>query len=117
MLLVLLSVLCSVTVSVIIKLARRYSVNVVQMIAWNYPVAVLLSYHYLKPDMSAFSLSEAPIISYVILGVLLPALFVIIAASIRYTGIVRTEIAQRLSLFIPLLAAFLIFGEHPQALK
>jgi drug/metabolite transporter (DMT)-like permease len=117
MLLVLLSVLCSVTVSVIIKLARRYSVNVMQMIAWNYPVAVLLSYHYLKPDMSAFSLSEAPIISYVILGVLLPALFVIIAASIRYTGIVRTEIAQRLSLFIPLLAAFLIFGEHPQALK
>lgn len=117
MLLVLLSVLCSVTVSVIIKLARRYSVNVVQMIAWNYPVAVLLSYHYLKPDLTFFSLAEAPIVSYIVLGVLLPALFIIIAASIRYTGIVRTEIAQRLSLFIPLLAAFFIFDEHPLPLK
>lgn len=117
MLLVLLSVLCSVTVSVIIKLARRYSVNVVQMIAWNYPVAVVLSYHYLSPDVSHFSLAEAPVMSYVVLGVLLPTLFIIIAASIRYTGIVRTEVAQRLSLFIPLLAAFFIFNEHPNPLK
>jgi len=115
--LVLLSVICSVTVSVIIKLARRYSVNVLQMIAWNYPVAVLLSYHYLQPDMSTLSLSEAPVLSYLTLGILLPALFIIIATSIRYTGIVRTEVAQRLSLFIPLLAAFFIFDEQPHPLK
>jgi len=117
MFLVLLSVLCSVTVSVIIKLARRYSVNTLQMIAWNYPAALALSYYYLRPDASAFSFSEAPLFSYLTLGVLLPALFVVIASSIRVTGIVRTEIAQRLSLFIPLLAAFFIFNEHPQPVK
>lgn len=117
MLLVLLSVLCSVTVSVIIKLARRYSVNTPQMIAWNYPMTVLLSYHYLKPDLSNFSIAEAPLISYLALGLLLPSLFIIIAGSIRYSGIVRTEVAQRLSLFIPLLAAFFIFNEHPSATK
>ncbi|GAA4794120.1 membrane protein [Olivibacter ginsenosidimutans] len=113
----LLSVLCSVTVSVIIKLARRYSVNVLQMIAWNYPIAVLLSYQYLQPDLQAFSLEQAPWLSYLSLGILLPALFVVLATSIRYTGIVRTEVAQRLSLFIPLLAAFFIFKEEVQALK
>lgn len=115
--LVFLSVLCSVSVSVIIKLARRYSVNVLQMIAWNYPVAVLLSYHYLHPDLIAFSLERAPWVSYLSLGILLPALFVVLAASIRYTGIVRTEVAQRLSLFIPLLAAFFIFNEEAHVLK
>jgi len=117
MFLVLLSVLCSVTVSVLLKLARRYSVNTLQMIAWNYPVAVLLSYHYLNPDLSHFSISEAPLMSYVTLGLLLPALFAVIAGSIRYSGIVRTEVAQRLSLFIPLLAAFFIFDEHPSMTK
>ncbi|MEH6308430.1 DMT family transporter [Olivibacter sp. CPCC 100613] len=117
MLFVLLSVLCSVTVSVIIKLARRYSVNILQMIAWNYPVAVLLSFHYLEPDLRNFSFTEAPLTIYLILGLLMPSLFIIIAGSIRYSGIVRTEIAQRLSLFIPLLAAFFIFKEHPSAIK
>ncbi|QNL48607.1 EamA family transporter [Olivibacter sp. SDN3] len=115
--LVLLSVLCSVTVSVIIKLARRYSVNTIQMIAWNYPVAVLLSYYYLKPNFDNLTFDQAPVTTYVILGLLLPSLFVIIAASIRYTGIVRTEVAQRLSLFIPLIAAFFIFNEHPAPIK
>lgn len=117
MLLVLLSVLCSVTVSVIIKLARRYSVNTLRMIAWNYPVAVLLSYHYLKPDLNHFTIAEAPLGAYLTLGLLLPSLFVIIAGSIRYSGIVRTEVAQRLSLFIPLLAAFFVFNEQPSVTK
>lgn len=115
--LVLFSILCNVTVSVIIKLARRYSVNVVQMIAWNYPAALLLSYYYLRPDVSTFSFAEAPIASYIVLGFLLPTLFLVIATSIRFTGIIRTEIAQRLSLFIPLLAAFFLFNEHPQPIK
>ncbi|WP_240768493.1 EamA/RhaT family transporter [Olivibacter sp. XZL3] len=87
------------------------------MIAWNYPVAVLLSYHYLEPDLNHFSFAEAPLATYLILGLLLPSLFVIIAGSIRYSGIVRTEVAQRLSLFIPLLAAFFIFNEHPSVTK
>lgn len=87
------------------------------MIAWNYPVAVLLSYHYLQPDLRDFSATEAPVATYLTLGFLLPTLFVIIAGSIRYSGIVRTEVAQRLSLFIPLLAAFFIFSEQPSVTK
>src|SRR3546814_8662845 len=33
------------------------------------------------------------------------------AQSVRHAGIVRSDAAQRLSLFLPLLAAFLLFGE------
>ncbi|WP_395625465.1 EamA/RhaT family transporter, partial [Daejeonella sp.] len=54
---------------------------------------------------------------YIALGVLLPLLFAILALSIRYTGIVRTDIAQRLSLFIPVLSAFFLFGEEFSFLK
>jgi len=39
-------------------------------------------------------------------------IFVCIALAIQYAGIVKTEVAQRLSLFIPLLAAFFLFKEH-----
>src|SRR5690606_27596788 len=104
---------CSVTVSVIIKLARRYSINVTQMIAWNYPVAVLLNYLFYKPQVDFQVINNENWKIYILLGFLLPSIFLAIAASIRYTGIVRTEIAQRISILIPLGAAFLIFNENP----
>jgi drug/metabolite transporter (DMT)-like permease len=113
MLFVLISVICSVTVSVIIKLARRYSISVTQMIAWNYPVAVMLNYLFYKPQVNFQALNDGNWKIYLLLGLLLPSIFLAIAASIRYTGIVRTEIAQRISILIPLIAAFLIFHENP----
>ncbi len=44
-------------------------------------------------------------------------MFVILAASVRYTGIVRTDAAQRLSLFIPVAAAFFVFDEALDTVK
>ncbi|SEK61286.1 transporter [Parapedobacter koreensis] len=114
---VLLSVICSVTVSVILKLARRYQVDTVQIIVWNYPVAVLCAWFFLRPEWSLALLADAPFVLYGTLAVLLPGIFVALGASIRYAGIVRTEIAQRLSLFIALMAAFLLFGERTQPTK
>jgi len=113
MIFVLLSIFCSVLVSVILKLSRRYEVPTNQLIAWNYPTALLLNILFYKPDIQAISFNLGNTSLYLILGFLLPALFLAIAASIRYTGIVRTEVAQRVSIFIPLIAAFLIFNETP----
>lgn len=112
MLFVLISVICSVTVSVIIKLARRYSINVTQMIAWNYPVAVLLNFYFYRPSVSLKFINSENWTFYILLGILLPTIFLAIAASIKHTGIVRTEIAQRISILIPLIAAFFIFHEQ-----
>src|SRR5690554_118575 len=113
MLFVLISIICSVTVSVIIKLARRYEINVTQMIAWNYPVAVFLNYIFYKPQIDFDAINNENWKIYLFLGFLLPSIFLAIAASIKHTGIVRTEIAQRISILIPLIAAFLIFHENP----
>lgn len=111
MIYVFVSALCSVTVSVILKLSRRYAVDTPQLIVWNYPVAALLTWHLLEPSLGEVQLFRVPWLLYLALALLLPSIFLAIAASIRYTGIVRTEVAQRLSLSIALLAAFWLFDE------
>lgn len=115
MLYILLSVCCSVIVSVMLKLARRYHVDMLQAITWNYSVAIVLTWVIFRPHW--VSLQAAPFANYAALGILLPSLFVILARSVRHTGIVRTDIAQRLSLFIPIVAAYWIFGDQPGLLK
>lgn len=115
MIYIFLSVCCSVLVSIMLKLARRYSIHVFQAITWNYAIAIILTWIFLKPELA--NLSAVPVYSYTILGFLLPSLFVVIAASIRHTGIIKTDTAQRLSLIIPLLAAFFLFREQLTAYK
>ncbi|MDB5008452.1 MAG: EamA-like transporter family protein [Mucilaginibacter sp.] len=115
MLYILLSICCSVTVSILLKLAKRYHIDVYQAITWNYSMAILLSWLFLKPHLQ--NLDDAPIFTYSVLGLLLPALFVILAVSVKLSGIVRTDIAQRLSLFIPIIASFLLFDEKITGLK
>jgi len=109
MIYILLSISCSVTVAVLLKLARRYKINVLQAVMWNYLAAITLGIIFFKPDLKAVSTVPGPII--IALGILLPLLFLVLAASVRNIGIVKTDIAQRLSLFIPILAALFIFGE------
>ncbi len=116
MLYVLFSVLCSVTVAVIIKFAKQQQVNYLQLIVWNYPIALLLTYTVLKPTLIPWEKDLAWHL-YIPLGILLPSIFFCIALAIRYTGIVKTEVAQRLSLFIPLLAAYFFLGEQIGANK
>ncbi|MDB5286277.1 MAG: transporter [Mucilaginibacter sp.] len=115
MLYVFLSVCCSVIVSVLLKLARRYSVDIFQAITWNYSMAILLTWFFFRPQLQ--NLQQTPVTIYVALGVLLPLVFWIMASSVRVMGIVRTDVAQRLSLFIPILAAFLLFKEPLNTLK
>lgn len=115
MMYVLASVVCSVLVSVLLKLAPRWRVDVQQAVAWNYVVAGLATTVLLRPAPTP--LAQAPWPTLVLLGVLLPTIFLVLAASVRHAGIVRSDVAQRLSLLLPLLAAFLLFGETPTVAK
>ncbi|ULU26250.1 EamA/RhaT family transporter [Dyella terrae] len=108
---VLLSVVCSVLVSVLLKLARRLSVDVGQAIAWNYVATSALTAMVFHPSLSVLTSPQAPWLGFIGLGLLLPLIFLALAASVSSAGIVRTDAAQRLSLLISLLAAFLLFGE------
>jgi drug/metabolite transporter (DMT)-like permease len=64
-----------------------------------------------SPNLAEVSKND-PWNIYVAVGVLLPVVFVFLAASIKHMGIVKTDAAQRLSLFIPILAAWFIFKEE-----
>ena len=112
---IVLSICFSVTVSVLLKMARRYQIDIFQAITWNYSMAIVLTWIFLRPRLEI--VHSSPYYVYTFLGLLLPALFVIVAISVTSNGIIRTEIAQRLSLFIPVLAAFFFFGEHLTILK
>ena len=106
------AVLCSVAVSVLLKLLRQRQIDIRQTIVAGYPVAFLLTWILLKPEVA--NVEELPITSWGIvlaLGVLLPSVFVILGRAIESVGIIATDAAQRLSLILPIMAAFVLFGE------
>lgn len=111
MLYLILSIICSVTVGVIFKIIRRYDTCITQIIMWNYVIAGSLCYLIFSPNLQEVT-CNAPWGIYIPLAVLLPLIFVFLAASINHMGIVKTDVAQRLSLFIPILAAYFIFKEE-----
>ncbi|OIV39927.1 DMT family transporter [Flavobacterium johnsoniae] len=116
MLFLILSILCSVTVGVIFKLTRKYNATPIQIIAFNYITALALCYFTFSPDLTVVH-AEAPWNIYAAVGVLLPIVFLFLFTSIKYMGIVKTDAAQRLSLFIPIIAAWLIFKEEFNSYK
>ncbi|OXL19217.1 hypothetical protein [Psychrobacter sp. DAB_AL32B] len=105
------AVLCSVAVSVLLKILRQKNIDIRQTIVAGYPVAFLLTWLLLKPDVSKVGELGGAWGIIIALGILLPAVFVILGRAIAAVGMVATDAAQRLSLIIPIIAAFLLFGE------
>ena len=115
MIYILISICCSVTVAVLLKLARRYQINIMQVVTWNYLFAILLGFFFFEPQVAELMAIPKP--THLALGILLPVIFWFLAASIKNIGIVKTDIAQRLSLFMPIMAAYFLFGEEMSNLK
>jgi len=111
------SVVCSVLVSVLLKLAARRGLDVAQMVTWNYLVAAGLTAVVLQPPLRALQSTHAPWPALLVLAVVLPSLFLVLGRAVAVAGIVRTDVAQRLSLLLSLLAAFLFFGQTATPLK
>ncbi len=116
MIYVAIAIFCSVVVSINFKLFKRYYTNTYQAIVFNYPTAAVFCYLFFKPDMS-LAPSKYEWSLFVLIAALLISIFYFIGKSIETSGIVLTAIAQRLSLVIPVSAAFLIFAEASTTLK
>jgi len=97
-------------------MSRRHDVCTTQIVAWNYVIAIALTYMVFTPDITIAN-EDTPWEIYIPLMLLLPSVFMFLAASIKHMGIVKTDVAQRLSLFIPILAAWFIFKEDFNAYK
>lgn len=113
---ILFSLICSVLVGVLLKIVKKNSLSFYQIITWNYVFALLLTYIVYQPEFkTSFSTSTSTIL--ITLCILLPVIFIFQAKAIKYNGIVKTDIAQRLSLFISTIAAYFIFQEHFNSYK
>jgi drug/metabolite transporter (DMT)-like permease len=113
---VILSVICSVSVGIFLKIAKRFQLNIFQIITFNYFSALLLTYFTYQPELT-FQEKTIQYSLFIGLAILLPIVFLIQAKSIKEVGIVKTDIAQRLSLFIPLTASYFLFNETFSQLK
>ncbi|HEY0335030.1 MAG TPA: EamA/RhaT family transporter [Stenotrophomonas sp.] len=113
----LLSVLCSVLVSVLLKRAPRQRIDIAQAITWNYAVAAALAWALLDPSLAVLHSPHVPWLALGLLSVALPSIFLVLARSVTIAGIVRSDVAQRMSLLLSLLAAFALFGEHAAPVK
>jgi drug/metabolite transporter (DMT)-like permease len=94
-----------------LKVARSRGLDIGQAILANYCMAAGLAWVLLKPTMVAPAAGGVSWVILILLGVLLPSVFMAVANAVRDAGIVRTEAAQRLSLFISLATAFVFFGD------
>jgi drug/metabolite transporter (DMT)-like permease len=108
---------CSVVISILLKLAKTKGFDALQMIVWNYASASVLCFLWFKPNLQHISIVNTPWWLIIALGMLLPSIFLCLAKSLQYAGIIKTEIAQRLSVVLSLLAAFFIFQEQFNSLK
>lgn len=117
MILILAAALSSVLVSILLKNLKKKGYQPLQMIAWNYASASLLCFLWFQPDIQHVSIVHTPWWLILALGVILPSIFLCLAKSLEYAGIVKTELAQRLSVVLSLLAAYFFFHEQFNPLK
>lgn len=109
------SIICSVSVGVLFKYIKaKTSVNIF-LITINYLCAIVATCACFRPEID---FSHIAYNSYTLsLSVLLPLVFILLSLSIRYSGIIKTDIAQRISLVIPVACSYWIFNEAIPALR
>ncbi|MDM1044761.1 EamA/RhaT family transporter [Myroides sp. 1354] len=110
------SILGSVSVGVFFKYIKKYSINIFEIIIINYVITSVLSFFIFQVDLTQISVAM-PWKIIASLGVLLPTIFVVQFYSIKHAGLIKTDIAQRLSLLIPILAAIFIFQESLNTMR
>ncbi|WP_180037878.1 EamA family transporter [Acinetobacter sp. YH12127] len=108
---------CSVLVSILLKVCKTQGFRPMQMITWNYVSASILCFYWFKPNLVHISIQQTPWLLILSLGVLLPSVFLALAKSLDSAGILKTEIAQRLSVVLSLAAAYFVFQEKFTQLK
>ena len=114
---IVLAACCSVLVSVLLKVLKSKGFEPLQLIVWNYVSASLLCFLWFQPNIAHLSVQHTPWWLIIVLAMALPSVFLLLAKSLQHAGIVKTELAQRLSVVLSLLAAFFIFHEAMSTFK
>ncbi|KAA8734681.1 DMT family transporter [Acinetobacter qingfengensis] len=116
MLYIVIAALFSVSVSIALKLYKQKNLDIYQILTFNYVSASILAYLWLQPDFSSLNL-HSPWWLIIVLGILLPGVFWCLDRSLQDAGLMKTEIAQRISVVLTILISALIYQEYFSILK
>ncbi|WP_372472976.1 EamA/RhaT family transporter [Capnocytophaga sp. ARDL2] len=112
------SILCSVSVGVLFKFAKLNFSQLLWVLFFGYIVCFLAGYFLLVDTsviefLNSFSNLKWQEYSFIfILSLILPYVFISLQKSIVTQGVAKTDLVQRMSLLIPILASFRIFKEQ-----
>ena len=107
-----LSIICSVSVAALFKMIKGKSISIFPIIQFNYILAIFYCYYFFDSRIYSFNFYMPNLHIYIVLGVLLPLLFILLNKSIQQVGIIKTDIAQRFSLIIPIVFAILFWNQQ-----
>jgi len=91
--------------------------NLALFIAFGYLAAAILSWLFFDVSIHNLNFSTTNYIIIALLGIGLPSMFFILYKALKVSGIMRTDIFQRLSLIIPVVLSFKLFNEQATAPK
>lgn len=91
--------------------------NLAAFVLSNYLTAIVLSVVFFKVSLNDLHFTRFNFIIILILGILMPSILFILNKSLKSSGLARTDIFQRLSLIIPVLLSFSLFGEQISGIK
>ena len=109
----LLTILCSVINSIIIRLSNHKVKNELAMFASNYVICVLLSFYNLDKTIPYIFEMDVFILG-IVTGFLFIASFFFFKMNIKENGIILSSTFMKLGIIIPTLMAILIFKEQPR---
>jgi len=112
------SILSSTLIIIFFKLIAKYKVSILQAITVNYLVASAFGFAQNKGSFSFTELPDEPWFTMALLvGITLIMGFNLFALSAAKAGVIITAIASRMSVLIPVIAGFVLFGESMGILK
>lgn len=109
MIFLLTSIFCSVSVGILFKVLNAKSSVNIYLININYACAIAATYFIFEPQIN---FTNIPFEIVIPLSFLLPGIFWLLTFAIKNNGIIKTDIAQRISLIIPAICSFWLFQEE-----
>lgn len=104
------SVLCSVLVGVLFKISKLSWADLIYTIFFGYVTCYSLATVFFIQKLD-FNIEFSSYVIIASLSVLMPSLFIALKSSVQINGIAKTDLVQRISLVLPLIASFYIFNE------
>ncbi len=114
----LLSILFATSLGIILKLFEKYKLDLFQAIVFNYISCVItgICIHQSIPDFPTYS-NKSWFVYAVILGCSFFFFFNLMGYIVKHMGITVMSVSNKLSLVIPVIAAFFIFQDKVSILK